>query len=297
MFFYRIILSLILCFAAISAQVNGQIPADTYTPDTFPIIRQTIRTPGAKRIVSFNIRCADVNGVPQKKRTDIVCKAICDLMPDSAGLQEVTDEWVASLKEIRGCALVGEGRDGNGHGEGCYILYNSNVWKCLDSGTFWLSETPDVPSFGWDADCRRVCTWALLQNRVTGEQYAHVNTHFDHKGRIAVVEEAKMVNAFIDAHFDGIPVVFTADLNATPESESYRIMTEHLSDARLNAEKKQEYGTFHGTHPETHADYYIDYILTAGSTRVLNYRTVTVGVNGRFVSDHFPIYADLRFDN
>ena len=222
-------------------------------------------------------------------------KTICDLYPDSAGLQEVTDDWLRSLEKIPGTALVGEGRDGDGRGEGCYILYNSNKWKCLDSGTFWLSETPDVPSFGWDAACRRVCTWALLQNRVTGEQYAHVNSHFDHKGRIAVVEEAKMVVDFINTHFGDVPVVFTADLNATPESESYRIMTQTLSDARLNAEEKQEYGTFHGTHPETHADYYIDCILTGSGTQVKSYRTVTVGVNGRFVSDHFPIYADLRF--
>ena len=295
MFFYRIFLSVILCFAALTAQVKGEIPADTYTPDTFPIIRQSLKTPCSVRVVSFNIRCADVNGVQPKERADIVLKTICDLAPDSAGLQEVTGEWVKYLKKIPGCGMVGEGRDGGGHGEGCYILYNELKWKCLDSGTFWLSETPDEPSFGWDAACRRVCTWIVLQNRLTGKTYAHVNSHFDHQGKVAVKEEAKMVNAFIDEHFCDMPVVFTADLNAKPDSEPYRIMTESLADARLNAAEKQEYGTFHGTHPETMAEYYIDYVLTRPGIEVPVYRTVTAGVNGRFVSDHFPIYADVRF--
>ncbi len=295
MFFYRIVLSVILCFAALSAQVNGKIPADTYAPDTFPIIRQSCKTPGSVRIVSFNVRCTDVNGVPQKQRADVVRKTICDLVPDSAGLQEVTDDWVKDLKKIPGTAMVGEGREG-GYGEGCYILYNSLKWKCLDSGTFWLSETPQTPSFGWDADCKRVCTWAKLRNRLTGETYVHVNSHFDHRGKVAVVEEAKMVTAFIGENFSDLPVVFTADLNAKPDSASYRIMTETLADARLCAADKQEYGTFHGTHPETMADYYIDYVLTKPDAEAAAYRTVTVGVNGRFVSDHFPIYADVRFD-
>jgi endonuclease/exonuclease/phosphatase family metal-dependent hydrolase len=92
-----------------------------------------------------------------------------------------------------------------------------------------------------------------------------------------------------------MPVVFTADLNAKPDSEPYRIMTETLEDARVNAADKQEYGTFHGTHPETMADRYIDCILMKPGVESAVYRTVTVGVNGRFVSDHFPIYADVRF--
>lgn len=295
MFFYRIVLSLILCFAALSAQISGDVPADTYAPDTFPIIRQSCKARDCVRVVSFNVRCTDVNGVPQKERADVVRKTICDLAPDSAGLQEVTEAWVKDLKKIPGCAMVGEAREGGGRGEGCYILYNSLKWKCLDSGTFWLSETPDTPSLGWDAACKRVCTWAKLRNRLTGETYVHVNSHFDHKGRVAVTEEAKMVSAFIGENFGDLPVVFTADLNAKPDSESYRIMTESLADARLCAADKQEYGTFHGTHPETMADYYIDYVLTGPGAEAAVYRTVTVGVNGRFVSDHFPIYADVRF--
>ena len=295
MLIYRCIIAMILVFTSLFASMKGdEKPADTFDPDTLTIIEIEEKPRDAVRVASFNIRCADVNGVQVKDRRLIVSKEICDLGADSIGLQEATDEWIKQIKKIPGFGVVGEGRDG-GKGEGCQILYNRSRWKLLDSGTFWLSETPDEPSMGWDAACPRICTWALLQNRLTGEKYAHVNSHFDHKGRIAVVEEAKIITAFIDENFDGIPIVFTADLNSTPDSEAYAIMTENLEDTRLTAADIKAFGTFHAAHPETHADSVIDYVLTSPGVEALAYRTVTAGVSGRFVSDHFPVYADLKF--
>ena len=129
---------------------------------------------------------------------------------------------------------------------------------------------------------------------LTGAVYAHVNTHFDHVGKVAVVKEAEMLVDFIERELAGIPVVFTADLNATPDSDSYAVMTGALQDARLTAADAVSYGTFHACSPETHADYYIDFVMTTPGLEVETYRTVTAGVSGRLVSDHFPIYADVR---
>ena len=294
MLFFRIFLALTLCFTSLSNTVNGVVPGDTFTPDTFPIIKAAPKPLRCVRIASFNIRCADVNGVQIKDRADLVLKQICDIAPDSVGMQEVTGDWLKQIRRIPGYETVGEGRDGRGS-EGCQILYNKLRYTCLETKTFWLSETPDEMSFGWDAACRRICTYAVLKNRLTGDVYAHVNTHFDHRGKVAVVKEAQMVSALIEEKFGEIPVVFTADLNATPESEPYRIMTERLADARLIAARAESFGTFHGLSPQTHADYYIDFVLCRADTEVLNYRTVTAGESGMFVSDHFPIYADLRF--
>ena len=292
-----ILFSLILGLSAQYEMRGKEPPADTFTPGTFPIIEVGQRPDGAVRVASFNVRCSDVNGVPMKERRTIVLKQIADIEPDSIGMQEVTSAWLRKLEKIPGYAVVGEGRDGEDYGESNVILYNKLRYKCLDSGTFWLSETPDEPSFGWDAACRRVCTYVLLQNRLTGETYAHVNSHFDHKGKEAVVNEAQMVHDFICDKFSGVSVVFTADLNSKPDSEPYRIMTESLSDTRLCADDVQTYGTFHAAKPETHAQHYIDYVLCDPQTKALCYRTVTAGECGRFVSDHFPIYADLQFDN
>ena len=294
----------VLCFffsliLGISARLDMRAkepPADTFAPGTFPIIEVACQPVCSVRIASFNVRCADVNGVPDKARKTIVQKQIADLAADSIGLQEVTLMWKKTLEKMPGYALVGEGRDGESYGESSPILYNKLRYTCTQSGTFWLSETPDVVSFGWDAACRRVCTYVVLKNRWTGETYAHVNSHFDHKGKQAVVQEAQMVSDFIRDNFGGMPVVFTADLNAQPDSEPYRIMTESLYDARLCADDVQTYGTFHAVKPETHAQYYIDYVLCSAQVHPLAYRTVTAGECGRFVSDHFPIYADLRFE-
>ena len=292
----RNLLAVLLCFSMLTWPGKAKTPpADTFTQGTFPIIEIGKKPSGAVRIASFNVRCADVNGVLVEQRKTIVRKQIRHLKADSVGLQEVTDEWAKDLRRLLCYRMVGEGRDG-GCGEGCQILYNALRYQCVDSGTFWLSDTPEVPSFGWDAACRRVCTWALLKNRFTDERYVHVNTHLDHQGAVAVKEGAKMVSGFIAERFGDVPVVFTADLNATPESKAYRILTKNLTDTRRTAPDKHEYGTFHGTQPETHADHYIDTVLCSPEWSVRCYRTVTAGENGRFVSDHFPIYADLNLN-
>jgi len=164
----------------------------------------------------------------------------------------------------------------------------------LDSDTFWLSETPDVSSFGWDADCKRVCSYALLEDKQTGTRFVHVNSHFDHIGAVAQKNEAEMVFAFIREKFSDMPAVFTADMNVLPDSEPYRIMTASLKDASLTSADSVKYGTFHNCKPQNMKEHTIDYVLYTGDWNPVHYRTVTVGVDGRYVSDHFPIYADMK---
>ncbi|MBQ7638973.1 MAG: hypothetical protein IJS90_08745 [Clostridia bacterium] len=101
------------------------------------------------------------------------------------------------------------------------------------------------------------------------------------------------MNDFINNNFSGIPVVFTADINTTRGKAAYNTMTGSLNDAALTAKDSIGFGTFHACSPETHANYYIDFILCSNDITVETYRTVTKGIDGRFVSDHFPIYADV----
>ena len=124
-------------------------------------------------------------------------------------------------------------------------------------------------------------------------QYVHVNTHFDFRGEVAMPKEAEQITAFLAERFADVPIVFTADMNATPNSVPYRIMTQALTDTRLAAPDSQSFGTYHDAQPERYADEIIDYVLCSRDVTPLTYRTVTEGVNGRFVSDHFPIYADV----
>ena len=273
--------------------------ADSCEAHEFPRIGPAPQAEGTTRVMSFNVRCTDVNGVPAACRRDLVADQILAVKPDSVGLQEAGVDWIKALIErLPDYDWVGRDRDtgkqaNRGTGESCVIFYLKAKYRLLDHGDFWLSETPDKPSYGPGAACRRICTWAKLKDRQTGRVYVHVNTHFDHVSEEARVQGGAILKAYIEQHFAGLPVVFTADMNTTQNGEAYRTMTQNLVDACLTAETAQTFGTFHAAHPETHADSRIDFILCSGSIAVKEYRTVTEGIRGRFVSDHFPIYADL----
>jgi endonuclease/exonuclease/phosphatase family metal-dependent hydrolase len=271
---------------------------DSFAGHEFPLIEPEEKAKGDTRVMSFNIRCVDLNGVEADFRRTVVTEEILRVQPDSVGIQEATPEWVAALEDrLCGYAWVGLERDGgkpaDQGGESCPIFYLKAKYRLVDHGDFWISDTPDVPSFGPGAACRRICTWAILKNRLTGETYVHVNTHFDHISEEARVQGGENLNRYIEEHFSGMNVVFTADMNTTPDTETYVTMTANLKDARLAAADSVGYGTFHGCRPEDRADYYIDFVLCSPDIEVTAYRTVTAGINGRFVSDHFPIYADL----
>lgn len=266
----------------------------------FPRIAAEKQDPDTIRIMSFNIRCSDVNGVNVPDRLDIAIRQINEVMPDSLGIQEATPEWMKALdRRLPLYDWVGVDRETGGspkdNGESCPIFYLKAKFTLEDSGSFWVSETPDVPSKGPGASCKRICTWVRLKDRKTKEEFIHVNTHYDHVSEQARVQGAEIVTRFIEEHFAGTPVVFTADMNTTEKGNAYAKMTENLGDARFEAADTVTYGTFHaGKDPARNADYYIDFILFSEGFEPLAYRTLTKGVDDRFVSDHFPIYADFR---
>lgn len=249
------------------------------------------------RIMSFNIRCTNVGNDSWEDRIGIVSQTMLDSEADSIGVQEATPEWMATLKETVGekYAYVGVGRDdGDNEGEYSAIFYLKDKYDLEDSGTFWLSETPDKVSFGWDAACRRVCTWAVLVNKETGIKYAHLNSHFDHVGISArknsvdlIVNKAK--------EFADIPVVFTADMNVVEGSDNYKQFVESgvLNDTKYLAPDTMNYCTYHDTKPEKHKDDVIDYVMINDNFGAVSYKVVTEGIDGRFVSDHYPVYADI----
>ena len=288
---FRRLLGILL---SISMAIATLFPyGDLYTPDTFPIIGIDEQAEGTVRVMSYNIRCYGVGDEGVARRRLIALEEILRVAPDSLGVQEATGAWMFWLRMLPQYGIVGKCRDGGVSGEHCPVLYNRTKYRLIDHDTFWLSETPDQVSYGWDAACRRVCTWALLENRESGMRYVHVNTHFDHVGKEAVRRSAELISAFLAERFSDVPVVFTADLNAGPGSTAYKILTETLSDTRLTAPDCQSYGTCHDAAPQEHPDWIIDYVLCSKDVEPLVYRTVTEGVNGRFVSDHFPIYADV----
>lgn len=246
------------------------------------------------RIMSFNLRCTGSGDESRAARAPYAAELINEYAPDSFGVQEANLAWIVQLcSRLPDYTYVGAGRfDGMLAGELSAVFYNKNVLKLVDSGTFWLSSTPEKPSRGWDAQLRRVCTWAVLENKETGEQYAHLNTHFDHIGFIARLKSAELIKQKA-AEFD-IPVVVTGDFNFKEGSYVYNKMTDSLlSDSKFLAEDSMDSITYHDYDPSSPLSKIIDFIFVNEKADPVTYRVITDKPDGYFVSDHYPIYADL----
>lgn len=246
------------------------------------------------RIMSFNVRYGEF-----EERFRIVPQLIGEYMPDSIGLQECTHNWYLILNGfLKEYAIVGVGRDsgdtGYNSGEMAAILYRKDKYKLVDSGNFWISETPDEISYGWDANHRRICTWAILENKETGEQYAHVNTHLDHESEPARLNGAKMVSEFA-LTFD-MPTVLTGDFNFKKGTDYYNIITDAgLKDSQDIAQTSDNGKTFHGYNGGVDGKP-IDFIFVNNKiTDVATYKIIRDMYGEKYSSDHYPICADMKF--
>lgn len=253
----------------------------------------------AIRVMSFNIRYGDLGTLTAEDRYPMVEETIRKGHPDSVGVQEATTEWMAYLTEALSdeYAYVGVGRDdGVSAGEHAAVFYLKDKYTAVDSGTFWLSDTPDVPSMGWGADCYRICTWVVLENNETKEQYVHMNAHFDFANDDVKYNSARMINEKAK-EFGDIPVVYTADMNFNEDSVYYNAFLEYgiFTDTKAAAEDTMDYLTYHDRMPVVHWDNVIDFVMVNSGFDVLTYKVVTAGIDGNYVSDHFPVYADIVF--
>jgi len=259
------------------------------------------------RVMSFNLRYDtpndSANAWPNRK--DWVASLVRFHGADVVGVQEALAHMLTDLDaRLPGFARVGVGRaDGRARGEFSAIFYRSDRLTLLDSGTFWLSPTPEAPgSKGWDAAIERVATWARFRDRLTGCSHLQLNTHFDHIGEQARQESARLIRRQLAQLSGGLPIVMTGDLNSTPTSASYRILTRDtvagatppLSDAMLTS-RSGHYGptsswtAFKAIVPERR----IDYVLVSAPVAVASHGILPDSWNGRFPSDHLPVLATL----
>ncbi len=151
------------------------------------------------KLMSFNIR---MSAMPKEdgdnawgNRKEAVVQMLKDQDPDVFGVQEMLPDQQKYLrKELSEYRMIGVGReDGQKEGECMAIFYKKDRFALTDSGTFWLSQTPEVPSMGWDAACKRTVTYAQLKDKISGEKFYYFNTHLDHVGMIARQESVKLI--------------------------------------------------------------------------------------------------------
>ena len=249
-------------------------------------------------VMSFNIRTSNAKDGTNswEFRADAVLAMIQDQNPDVLGLQEATFGQVSPLAYfLDDYKWVGVGRDdGKKGGEYMAVFYNKKRVSLAKWGTFWLSETPDTPSKGWDAAYFRSATWCLFKDKTSGKKYLVVNTHLDNEGAEARANGLSLILDKISAmNGEGLPVIVMGDFNMTLGDPSMAPARKALQNARTTAAKSDELDTCHDWGRNFSA---IDFIWYKGFSSCVEYETVTKPYAGRaYVSDHYPIKAKFVF--
>jgi endonuclease/exonuclease/phosphatase family metal-dependent hydrolase len=258
--------------------------------------------------MTFNVRYGTAKDGPNhwELRKERCAARVIAFAPDLLGVQEaLAFQRDFLLSKLPGFAAVGVAReDGAEGGEFSALLYRTERFALVDSGTFWLSETPDVPgSKSWDSSLPRIATWARLRERPSGRELLALNTHFDHRGRTARLEAARMIRAFVAAKGGRLPVIVTGDLNSGPGSEPLRVLLEPQPDrlllldaygqARAGAPDAND-GTAHGFR-EGASGRRIDWILHTAHFDVREALIDRTHEGPLFPSDHYPVGAVLSW--
>ncbi|MEX0987238.1 MAG: endonuclease/exonuclease/phosphatase family protein [Bacteroidales bacterium] len=260
-----------------------------------------VQLPGQLNVITYNIRLntpGDGEHAWPHRKADVI-NLLKFHRADIFGLQEAKHEQVMAIDSaFPGFSFVGVGRDdGATAGEYTPVFYNHNKFKLLDSGNFWLSETPGKPGLGWDAVCNRICSYASLQERSTGKRIMVFNTHFDHVGVEARKNAADLIISRIKTMAGDTPVILTGDFNLPPESVPIGKLSGFLNDA-YHVTKLPPHGatgTWSGFRYEDAKGKRIDYIFVSDGVTVKRYGALTDSRDGNFFSDHLPVLVEVDF--
>ena len=231
--------------------------------------------------MSFNLLVSNIT----TERKARVVSMIEKYMPDTFGVQEASETWISTLEKELGDVYdnVGTGRDKNGTGERSSVFYKKDKFTLRDSGTKWMSSTPDVVSRVEGSLCNRVFSYALLECKSDGKQFMHINVHTDHTNDENVrLEQVKVLMAFVQLHSDKA-ILISGDFNSKKGNSSIEHVMKFVEDSAELAIATDTSPTFR--------DSIIDFIfVTEGDFTVYEYGVDMSKINGDYPSDHYPIF-------
>jgi len=253
-------------------------------------------------VLTFNIRYnnpADSENC-WDNRKEAVVQLLNHYHPEIVGIQEGLYEQVTYLHDhLKNYDYIGAGReDGKIKGEFAAIFYDTTMFELVKQSTFWLSETPDSVSVGWDAALERICTYGLFRHKNNGRYIMVFNTHFDHLGVVARTESARLlVRAAAELTRDQISVVLMGDFNCGPESEAFQIIKSKYPEASGISQTPLygPAGTFNNFVPSNDVKERIDFVFVS-KLRVLSVTHIDdKRNNNRVISDHYPVMVEIDF--
>jgi len=255
------------------------------------------------KVMTYNIRL-DTNSDGDNSwtyRKEAFCNQLKRLDADVVGLQEVMPsqrEYIS--KTLSKYEVVSLGREVNDGGESSPILFCNKRFNLLEQSTFWLSETPDVVSMGWDAACNRVCTYVKLYDKKAKQTIWVFNTHLDHVGVKARCNGLILIkNRIAELTEPNQKVILMGDFNITPNDECLKPLQDNFFDTRAISIKSPEglENSFTGFQSKVSTNRIIDhiYIRKTSAPKVKSHRIIDELSKGKFISDHFPVLAILSY--
>jgi len=256
------------------------------------------------KLMSYNIRydITTSNASPWTERHTAIASQINRFDADIVGMQEVLEHQREQLlSDLPGFTSIGVGRDdGQKAGEYAPIFYKAERFRLLNSGTFWLSPTPDVPSKGWDAALNRICTFAQFFDLESKESFWVFNTHFDHVGEVARMKSSVLILQKMQEVTNGTrqAVILCGDLNLNDDHPTITFLQSQMKDALLCSKqvKSDMNKTFNNFDLAMEASKRIDYIFTNKKVTVLTFETIVERFGVSYPSDHFPIFVSWKFN-
>ena len=257
-------------------------------------------------VMTFNIRYGTAKDGDNHwtARREMLFDLLRERDADLVGLQEALafqiDEILAALP---GYAALGVGRDDAGRmGEFSAILFKKGRFRVADAGTFWFSDTPDVPaSKSWGNNITRICTWARFIDR-DGRGFYHFNLHLDHESQPSRERSTVLLRRRIEARaFAGDPAIVTGDFNVGERNPALSTLVSKTDAApfvatyRVLHADETVVGTFTGFKWGNTSGDKIDYVLVPPGTTVLSAGIVRTAQDDRYPSDHFPVVARIQF--
>ena len=259
----------------------------------FAILKSCSNYNDIYNVMSFNIRLdTPSDGINNwENRKEGIISIIKNQKIDILGVQEALPNQIDYLaKQFDGYSLIGQGRDGGNNGEYSAILYNETRLMLNESGTFWLSETPNIPSIGWDAALNRIVTFGEFKVLNSNKKLVVYNSHFDHIGETAREKSADIILNHIEKNnYYNSAVVVMGDFNAKPYESPIKILSESLNDSFIVFPFEKPFGTFNGFEINSKLDDRIDYIFNKNIKLTDYIHVYDKLLNGLWPSDHLPI--------
>ena len=263
----------------------------------FFVFNSCSNSPEKINIMTYNIRLdTEADGINMwDNRKEGVLSLIKEESVDILGIQEGLPSQIEYLsKELDGYSMIGEGRDGRNNGEYSAIYYRNKKMNLIETETFWLSETPEMPSIGWDAAINRIVTLGIFKIKKSKKELIVYNTHFDHIGKIAREKSVGVILKHIKENdFQNRPLIVMGDFNLSPEDLPIELLSKELNDSFKLFPVKNPVGTFNGFDLDSKLLDRIDYIFTK-NIKITNYKHLNKKLSsGLWPSDHLPILISM----